>query len=330
MKKIKVAVLCGGPSSEWEVSMKSGAQAAKNLPRQKYDAHLVQVTSDGRWLLLKGNKKTPLNVLGTDGKIGKSNLRKFNLAFIALHGKFGEDGRVQSILETIGVPYTGSGVLASALGMNKLKAAEVVSAAGVPSPETIVFPFRPTLKDARRAGRKLGYPLVTKPNESGSSVGVSIVRKDKELGAALKKSLAEDKTVLFQKYIKGRELTCGVLGNTGGKLVPLPPVEIISHTEFFDYDAKYNSKITEELCPAPIPAAITRKVQELAMRAHEALGADGLTRSDFMFSHGKLYFLEINTSPGMTETSLCPEEARAYGWSMGEFLDRICQLALNK
>ncbi len=333
MARIKVAVLCGGPSSEWEVSMKSGAEVRQNLPKEKYDAKLVQIAPDGRWILLDRKRAVPLKIFGADGRAATSDLRKFDLAFNALHGRFGEDGRVQAILEAVGVPYTGSGVLASALGMNKLRTMELASGAGMPVPRTTAL----AKKDLDRAAiaekkikKELGLPLVVKPNASGSSVGITIVRAVKDFKLALKKAFAEDETALVQKYIAGKEMTCGVVGNAGGELTALPPVMIVSRAEFFDYEAKYNSKETRELCPAPVSAALTKRIQELAIKAHLAIGADGLTRSDFIFSGGKFHFLEINTSPGLTAASLCPKEARAYGMEFGEFLDWLCELALRK
>jgi D-alanine-D-alanine ligase len=326
MPRIKVAVLCGGPSSEWEVSMRSGTEVLKHLPKEKYDAKLIHITPDGRWMILDRTKALPLKLFGEDGRAIKSDLRKFDIAFIALHGAFGEDGTVQAILEAIGLPYTGSGILASALGMNKLKTTEIAEAAGLLVPKTLIV----SNEEAKREIKKIfKYPLVIKPNGSGSSMGVSIVREDKELGPAISKALQDGGTAVAQQYIKGRELTCGVLGNTGKDLIALPPVEIISKNTFFDYEAKYTSKATEEVCPAKLPKNLERKIQELAIRAHRAIGADGLTRSDFILVKDKLYFLEINTSPGMTEASLCPKEARAMGWEMGEFLDMIVELALK-
>jgi D-alanine-D-alanine ligase len=326
MPRIKIAVLAGGPSSEWEVSMRSGTEVLKHLPKEKYDAKLIQITKDGRWMLLDRKKALPLKLFGEDGRTAKSDLRKFDIAFIALHGAFGEDGTVQAILETIGLPYTGSGILASALGMNKLKATEVAKAAGLLTPKSLGISGTETKSEIKK---NFKYPVVIKPNESGSSMGVSIVREEKELSIAILKALEDGGAAIAQQYIKGRELTCGVLGNTGSDLIALPPVEIISKNTFFDYEAKYTSKTTEEVCPAKLPKNLERAVQELAIRAHRAIGADGLTRSDFILLKDKFYFLEVNTSPGMTEASLCPKEAKAMGWEMGEFLDMIVRLALK-
>jgi D-alanine-D-alanine ligase len=336
MSRLKVAVLAGGLSNEWQVSVKSGLEVKKHLPQDKYDVSIINIARDGRWLKIDRKKAVPLRIFHSSGRIDGSDLLKFDVAFNALHGTFGEDGNVQAILETIGLPYTGSGVLASALGMNKLKAAELIAYAGIPVPQTLVLK-RGVLKEfaaaERRVRKEIGYPAIVKPNESGSSVGVSIVREARELAPALQKALKEDDLVLVQEYIEGRELTCGVLGNSSdirGKLEALPPVEIIAHSKFFDYEAKYNSKATEEICPAPLSPTQEKRIMHLALEAHKAIGADGLSRSDFILAKNKFYFLEINTSPGLTAASLCPKEARAAGMEFSEFLDRIVELSLEK
>lgn len=315
--------------------MKSGLQVVKHLPKEKYDASLVHIARDGRWIRMDRKQARPLRIFHSSGRIDGSDLLRFDVAFVALHGKFGEDGKVQALLDIIGLPYTGSGVLASALGMNKLKTAELLEEAGIAVPKTLALPHgilkKDFLKTERVVRKEIGYPCVVKPNESGSSVGVSIVRESRELIPAIQKAFREDDVVLVQEYIDGRELTCGVMGNKGGKLEALPPVEIIAHdAKFFDYDAKYNSKATEEICPAPLSPAQEKRVMNLAAEAHRVIGADGLTRTDFMLDRNKFYVLEVNTSPGLTAASLCPKEARAAGMEFSEFLDKLVQMALDK
>lgn len=345
-KKINVAVICGGPSNEREVSLKTGAQILKALPRNKYNVRLIEITKNGRWLLkskaesnrfLDGEKKSlKENATRTLSIIGKMDSRgSFDVAFIGMHGRFGEDGKIQAILETLGIPYTGSGVLASALGMNKIKTLELAGKSGIKIPKFIPLYFFPKKRDLKilygQVKKIVGYPCVIKPNESGSSIGITIVRKKKELMPAIKIAFKEDETVLMEEYVPGRELTCGVIGNSGQtKLCALPPVEILPPDgRFFDYDAKYFSKETKEICPAPVNKKITEEIQELAKKIHFILGCDGLTRSDFILSpRGQLYFLEINTIPGLTEASLCPKEARAAGMNFGEFLDKQVEFAL--
>jgi len=330
-KKIRVAVVCGGLSSERDVSLKSGEQVAKSLPRKIYNVSKIEITKDGRWLL----GKKSLTLFDPKAGIAQNDLKRFDVVFVALHGKFGEDGKVQAILDVLGVPYTGSGALASALGMHKEKTNEIIQSAGVLVPKFVSLSQR-NAKNMRliriTVRRDIGYPCVVKPNESGSSVGITIVQNEKGLEEAIHEAFLEDASILIQKYIRGKELTCAVMGNSGTTaLHALPIVEIIPDGIFFDYNAKYLSKKTQEICPANVNKRITRKVQELSKIVHQALGCDGLTRSDFILtSGGKLYFLEINTIPGLTEASLCPKEARAAGMSFGEFLDRQISLALLK
>jgi len=334
--KINVLVLCGGPSNEREVSLKTGLQIAKSLPKSKYRMTLAEITKDGRWLLRDGIQ----NALGTSKALiptgNDPTLRTFDVAFVGMHGRFGEDGKVQALLEMMDIPYTGSEVLASALGMNKVRTLELVGKYGIKTPRLIALRSVPTKKDLialqKKIGRSFGYPCVVKPNESGSSIGVSIVRKKDDLFKAIKKAFNEDTIVMIEEYIKGRELTCAVLGNTGfGTLAPLPPIEIVSGGEFFDYDAKYSSKNTEEICPARITKAQTKKIQALAEKAHAVIGCDGLSRSDFILTpRGAFYFLEINTVPGLTEASLAPKAAMAHGMPFPKFLDAQIQLAIAK
>ena len=327
--KIKVAVLCGGLSSEREVSLMSGRQVFNALSEKKYKRSLIEITKDGRWLL----KNKLLSLFDKNKGFLKSDLKKFGVIFIVLHGKFGEDGKVQALLDMIGVPYTGSGMLASAFGMDKTKTLEVVEKNGVRVPKFLSFSFKDKKDHTTKVVTKeIGYPCVVKPNDSGLSIGVTIVQEKQQLLRALKKSFEESEKIIVEKYIKGRELTCGVMGNSGKtKITVLPPVEIIPDGSFFDYEAKYFSKKTQEICPARISREKTEEIQELAKRVHLLLGCDGLTRSDFILSPtGQLHFLEINTIPGLTEASLCPQEARAAGMSFSEFLDKQIELALNE
>lgn len=269
--------------------------------------------------------------------LAKSELKTLDLVFLVLHGKYGEDGRIQSLLDLLQIPYTGSNVLASAMGMNKLKTIALLENQSIKIPETIaLFSLPSNLSNLLKKIQLTltGFPVIVKPNGSGSSVAVSIVKNKNELMPSIKKAFNEDSTVLIQKYIKGREITCGVWGNSEKTPIdPLPPIEIIVHDEpFFDYQAKYLSQKTEELCPAPLDERQTQKVQNLAIKVHALLGCDGLTRSDFILSENdqQFYFLEINTIPGLTKESLCPKEAKTAGLSFSEFLDKQIELALLK
>jgi D-alanine-D-alanine ligase len=259
--------------------------------------------------------------------------RSTNLAVLsALHGEWGEDGRIQAILESLGVPYTGSGVLPSAIGMHKYLSYKLADWAGLRVPAHFIL-HAPASADVvhARIAQSFGYPCVVKPNGLGSSIGVSVARSRPALARALKAAFALDHAVLVQQFISGAEVTCGVLGNTAQtELLALPPVLIrMPRGTFFDYAAKYHSPMTKELCPAPLPPKTIREIEAAAQKAHALYEADGLTRSDFILArNGTLYFLEINTAPGMTEASLCPKEAKALGWSFAELLQNIIGLAL--
>ena len=316
-KKIKVGVISGGFSNEREISLLTGAQIVKAIPKEKYESVLIEVPNDEKKVISELTKQIIQ--------------KKIEVAFIGLHGRFGEDGKIQAILETLGVSHTGPGVLASALGMNKVKCMEYLERYDVLSPNFIAL-YDQKSDPKARVKKEIGFPCVVKPNESGSSVGVEIVKDEKKLRSAIKKAFKEDGVVIIQKYIKGRELSCGVMGNVNQKKSVLPVIEIIPHdAEFFDYQTKYFSETTEEICPTNIGAKNEKKVRELSKIVHEAIGADGLTRSDFILTKDqKIYFLEINTVPGQTQASLCPKEANAAGISFPEFLEKQIQMALAK
>jgi D-alanine-D-alanine ligase len=319
-KRLRVAVLFGGTSDEREVSLASGKNVIANLSRKRFDVVPIEIRKNGSW---RREAKTFSSSRYADA------LRGVDLVFNALHGSFGEDGRVQALLEYAGVPYTGSGVEASSLGMDKLKTKRIVSTYGILTPKFISFSRTSPAKVIAQIKREIGLPCVMKPNASGSSVGISIIKTMSELKRSVTEAFCSDDDILIEEYISGRELTCGVLGNEK-EMMALPPVEIKTTETFFDYHAKYHSKDTQEICPAPVSAKVSREIQAAAVRAHEALGCSGLTRSDFMLApNGKLYFLEINTLPGLTAASLCPKEAAALGWSYAELLERIIDASIR-
>lgn len=333
-KRIKVAVICGGPSSEREVSLKSGEQVFLNLPK-KYEKFLIEINKEGAWLLKENDSRQRfLTIIHPEKGFAGSDLKKFDVAFLALHGKFGEDGKIQAMLDVLDVSYTGSGVLASALGMDKLKTMEIAGRQGINVPRYFVLSSREKIGIKllkNRIKKEIGYPCVIKPNDSGSSIGVSIIKSPGDLGKAIKEASRESGEIIIQEFIGGRELSCGVIGNpSDGDIVALPSIEIITGNKFFDYEAKYFSEKTREISPAGISERLEDKIREQAKKVHQALGCAGLSRSDFILKKGKFYFLEINTSPGMTEKSLCPKEAKAAGMNFSKFLDEQVKLALKK
>jgi D-alanine-D-alanine ligase len=309
MEKMTIALLSGGISSERDVSIASGDQVYEALDRSKY--HVIRY-----------DPKSELQRLLEDAP-------KIDAALIILHGPFGEDGTVQGLLDLLRIPYQGAGVLGSAIGMNKVASKQLYEKAGLLTPPYMTLKRNDVLSPADCADR-LGLPLVVKPVGSGSSVGISIVRSADALKAAMDKAFNEDDEILLEAFIKGIELTGGVIGNE--KLQALPIIEIIpdeSH-EFFDYVAKYTAGVTEEICPARISDAMTQKAQICAKKAHRAIFSKGYSRTDMILSDDKIYVLETNTIPGMTPTSLLPQAAAAAGISFSSLLDRLIELSIEQ
>ena len=321
MRKIKVAVLRGGPSSEYEVSLKTGKQVIDSLP-SGYIPIDVFIDRSGIWHV-DGAPVEPQKILQTS-----------DVVFNALHGEYGEDGKLQRLLDHYGVKYTGSTALASALAMNKVMAKEIFQSAGIKTP---VFKVFKNIKDihgtAQTIFRTFPMPAIVKPNASGSSVGVSIAKKHTDLAPAIEEALKYSDTVLVEEFIVGKEATCGVIESfKGQKYYSLLPVEICKPAEnaFFDFDAKYSGK-SKEICPGNFSAKESKQIQEMAIAAHKALGLRHYSRSDFMV-HPKrgVYILETNTLPGLTSESLLPKSLKAVGSTLPHFLDHILQLALGK
>lgn len=345
MAKVRVIVLMGGKSPEHGVSLVTGREVVRHLDKRKYEILPVVISRDGeRWQLKSPQQillHSPAGVEKTDHKKrikdGKALLpggkrlplkltpERPNVVFITMHGPFGEDGTIQGMLELAGLPYTGAGVLASALGMDKIMFRKIMEKEKIPVPDYIVF----TKSEKKtRILKKFKFPFVAKPFDQGSSVGVSIVHHKKELGPALKKAFEYSHKLLIDEYLKGIEVSCGVLGNENP--IVLPVIEICPKREFFDYEAKYDETKREEIVPARISKKLTKKVQDLAIRVFQAIDCRGFGRVDMIIRRGKPYVLEINTIPGLTPVSLFPKEAAAAGISYSQLLDRIIELALEE
>lgn len=309
MNKRTLALISGGKSSEREVSLNGGNQVFEALDKDKYTIKRYDPAFD-------------LGKLVEDAP-------SIDVALIILHGIYGEDGTIQGLLELLGIPYQGSGVLGSALAMNKLTSKKIYQQHGLPVPL-----YRAAQKgmpfDIHDCVEDLGLPLFVKPATGGSSIGMSRVTEGDKLQAALDKAFEYDDTVLVESFIEGIELTAAVIGN--GDLSALPLVEIIpaiSTSTFFDYEAKYTPGGAMEICPARISQELTETMQELAIKAHKALNLKGYSRTDMILSGGSFYILETNTIPGMTRTSLLPLAAKTAGISFSALLDRLIELALE-
>ena len=308
MKKLTIALLSGGISSEREVSISSGNQVYEALDHNKYD-------------IIRYDPKTDLPQLVVDAS-------KIDAALIILHGPFGEDGTVQGLLDLLDIPYQGSGVLGSAIGMNKLVSKHLYENSGLLVPPYIVVGKNDTL-DADACVQRLGLPLVVKPVASGSSVGISIVKSKDLLKEAVDKAFEQDSMVLIEVHIDGIELTGGVIGND--QLEALPIIEIIPSEsfDFFDYEAKYTAGATNEICPARINDVMTQKAQEIAKTAHKALFCKGYSRTDVILKDQDMYVLETNTIRGMMATSLLPLAAGEAGIPFSQLLDRLIELSIE-
>ena len=288
----KVAVLLGGPSSERAVSLRSGAAVAKALRERGYEVAEVLVGEDRSFAVPPGTE----------------------VAFVAMHGHFGEDGTIQAILRKQGIPHTGSSPEASARAFDKSRSKPVLAAAGIPTP---TFEF---LRKGEQ--RTLPLPVVVKPVRQGSSVGISRVFREEEWAGAFAAALSYDETVLVEEFIPGRELTVGVVGDT-----VLPVLEIVAPDGFFDYHAKYTDGVSQHVTPGDLPEETRQGCQAAALATFRALGCSGMGRVDFRLRpDGRFFVLELNNIPGMTEISLLPDAAQRHGWSFPELCERILNM----
>ncbi len=351
MRKLKVAVLMGGRSAEREVSLSTGRQVLQALDPARYDAIPVDTAHIGMTALADSGTRqlgstgsqsgsalgqdaltqtpAPSAPVGDPPLVGRN---RPDVAIICLHGRYGEDGTIQGMLELLGIPYTGSGVLASALAMDKVMSKKIFQVEGIPTPPSTTIRGRADAEaflSALRQGRSaVSCPAVVKPSNQGSTIGITIVERPEEMATALDLALQYDTEVLVEQYVSGMEITAPVLGNDSLECLPL--VEIVPSSGVYDYEAKYTPGATEEIVPARLSDELTTLSQEIAVRAHRALGCRGFSRTDLIVdANGQPWVLEVNTIPGMTPTSLLPNSAAAAGIPFPELLDRMVELALE-
>ncbi|HBF67141.1 MAG TPA: hypothetical protein DDW36_01810 [Candidatus Magasanikbacteria bacterium] len=349
MPKINVMVLQGGQSSEHDISLNTARQVTVGLNPEHYNVRSITITREGKWLLphdpvvLSGGAslrekhgKQAIVEVDHGRALEKAKEEKTDIIFIALHGGAGEDGRIQALLELVGLPYTGSGPLASALAMDKVRSADMYRAHGLHVPFS--FHFTKNLWEEQRAlvleaiERRVLRPWVVKPADQGSSVGVSIVGASEDLTAAIEHAAQCTRTIIIQQYINGPEATCSIVEKESGELVALPPTRIMANAgAFYDYKSKYATGGSTHVCPADFDEPLNKAIQEAAVTAHRALGCSGMSRTDVIVGDdGVLYVLETNTIPGMTPTSLLPEAAKAAGIDFSELLDMLIKRGLKQ
>lgn len=331
MTKVKIGIVIGGPSAEYEVSLASGENIFSNIDKEKYEPVKIKIEKNGR-VFLNGRFSTL-----------EKAVKSIDLCFLATHGEFGEDGILQAILESLKIPYTGSGVLASALAMNKAKSRKIFEAQGILTPKTLLLKKNENNEAQINffLEKIVGFPVVVKPCSRGSSVGVSIVETKNDLKNTIDVAFSYDNEILLEEYIDGREITCGVIeglikevknslfGNQ--KIVALPLTEIIPKRKykFFSYEAKYKPGASEEITPAQISKELTKNIQETAIKAFESLGCKDYSRIDFIAKGNKIYLLEINTLPGLTKNSLLPKQLFFAGIKFKNFISLIIEKNLK-
>ncbi|PSL46480.1 D-alanine-D-alanine ligase [Chitinophaga niastensis] len=324
MKK-NIALVAGGYSGEYVISVQSAVTIENNLDSSKYAVYKIIITKEN-W-----------SYTGADGHVTEVDKNDFSLTiagkkitfdaiFIGIHGTPGEDGRLQGYFEMLGIPFTSCGMVTSALTFNKSYCNKVVDALQVVNVSKSVHIFRDQPYAVAEILQQLRLPVFVKPAEGGSSIGMSKVKTAEELQPAIEKAFKEDTQVLIEEFIKGRELTIGLYRANGGITV-LPITEVVSSKEFFDYEAKYTPGVSNEITPAPVSDEITRLVQQTATILYNKLNCKGITRIDFIYEEasGKLFFLEVNTMPGQSENSLVPQQVRASGQTLQAFYGALLE-----
>jgi D-alanine-D-alanine ligase len=328
MKK-NIALVAGGYSGEYVISVQSAVTIENNLDSGKYNVYKIIITRDS-WTYTDAAGQV-VHVDKNDFSLTIDGKKiTFDTVFIGIHGTPGEDGRLQGYFEMLGIPYTSCGMVTSAVTFNKSFCNKIVAALNVVNVSKSVHIFRDQPYDAAEILQQLRLPVFVKPAEGGSSIGMSKVKTAEELPAAIDKAFREDSQILIEEFIKGRELTIGLF-RTNGTLNVLPITEVVSSKEFFDYEAKYTPGVSNEITPAPVADEITKRVQETAKAIYNKLNCKGITRVDFIYeeSTGKLFFLEINTMPGQSENSLVPQQVRASGSTLQEFYGHLIEESMK-
>ena len=328
MKK-NIALVAGGYSGEYVISVQSAVTIENNLDSSRYNVYKIIITKEGWTYTGADGKQAEVDKNDFSITVNGSKVT-FDAVFIGIHGTPGEDGRLQGYFEMLGIPFTSCGMVTSALTFNKSYCNKVVNALGVVNVSRSVHIFREQPYQATEILQQLRLPVFVKPAEGGSSIGMSKVKTAEELPPAIEKAFKEDSQVLIEEFIKGRELTIG-LYRADGALTVLPITEVVSSKEFFDYEAKYTPGISNEITPAPVSEEVAQRVRETASILYNKLNCKGIVRVDFIYeeSSGKLFFLEINTMPGQSENSLVPQQVRAAGKTLKAFYGLLLEESMK-
>lgn len=325
MKK-NIAIVSGGDSGEYEISIQSGRIVEKYLDKEKYNTYAVIIKGKNWYHRCPHNNEYEIDKNDFSLQMVGEKI-KFHCVFIAIHGTPGEDGKLQGYFDMLGIPYTTCDHVISALTFNKHLTKQVVGNLGVKIARSVLV-HQSDPPGGEYILQQLRLPLFIKPNNGGSSVGMSRVNKAEDLDNAIEHAFREDDEILIEEFIQGREITCGVL-KSKGVITTLPVTEIISKKEFFDFEAKYDPTLADEVVPAQIPAETFKACQEASAFLYKQLNCKGVVRFDYIFNDSGIYFLEVNTVPGMTEASIVPKMAKAYGMSLSELFDCLLEEALT-
>lgn len=328
MKK-NIALLAGGDSSEHDISLQSAEQISKLIDKKKYNVFTILVKG-AEWVLT--NRKSVSRLI----KINKNDFSftinnkktKFHFAFIAIHGTPGEDGKLQAYFELLNIPYSTSGVLSSSLAFNKYACKAYLKHINILSPKSLLIINNQKIEPDKIA-KHIGLPCFVKPNEGGSSFGITKVTDKYNIKKAILKAFEEDKEVIIEEFIKGTELTCGLVKTLDEEII-FPITEIVSKNEYFDYEAKYTSGMADEITPARILKNIEFKCKQVSSEIYNALNCRGIVRIDYILNNNKLYFLEVNIVPGMTQKSIIPKQAETMGLSIKELFTMVIEDAIKR
>lgn len=326
MKK-NIAIVAGGDSSEYIVSVNSANQIAKWLDKNKYNVYTVEVK--GTEWIVRNEMVCDLILNKDDFSFSLNNQKvKFDCALITIHGTPGEDGKLQGYFDTLQIPYTTSSTLASALTFNKIFSKNYLKPFNIPLAEFVTLKKGDTI-DADQIINAVGLPCFVKPNRAGSSFGVTKVKEKERLKEAIEEAYKEDHEVIIESFLDGMELTCGLV-KTGNKSIIFPPTELVSKNEFFDYEAKYTAGMCDEITPARISDELTKEIQNLSSQIYDIFQLYGIVRIDYFYTNKKLYFMEVNTVPGMSAASIVPQQVEAMGLNMTDIFTIVIEDALSR
>ena len=326
MKK-NIAIVAGGDSSEFIVSINSANQITKWLDKEKYNVYTIEIK--GTEWIVKNEMVCDL-ILNKDDFSFNLNGQKtnFDCALITIHGTPGEDGKLQGYFDTLQIPYTTSNTLSSALTFNKIFSKNYLKPFHIPLADFITIKKGDTI-DAIQIINSVGLPCFVKPNRSGSSFGVTKAKEKRQLKEAIEEAYKEDNEVIIERFLDGIELTCGLV-KTRKETIIFPPTELVSKNEFFDYEAKYTAGMCDEITPARIPDELTTEIQNLSSQIYDIFQLNGIVRIDYIYSNNKLYFMEVNTVPGMSAASIVPQQVEAMGLNMTDIFTLVIEDALSR